>query len=53
MKSVKAYARGYYIRNDYYNGINYAFVLDVRASAARAMRLWWIGFSRGGSARTS
>jgi hypothetical protein len=29
---VRAYARGYYIRTDYYNGINYAFVLDVRAS---------------------
>jgi len=31
-ESVGAHARGYYIRNDYYNGINYAFVLDVRAS---------------------
>jgi hypothetical protein len=31
-ESVKAYARGYYIKNDYYNGINYAFMLDVRAS---------------------
>jgi hypothetical protein len=33
-ESVKAYARGYYIRNDYYNGINYAFMLDVRASCS-------------------
>lgn len=32
-EAVRAYARGYYIRNDHYNGINYAFVLDVRASA--------------------
>jgi hypothetical protein len=30
--AVRAYARGYYIKTDYYNGINYAFVLDVRAS---------------------
>jgi MAP3K TRAFs-binding domain len=31
-ESVKAYGRGYYIKNDYYNGINYAFMLDLRAS---------------------
>jgi tetratricopeptide (TPR) repeat protein len=31
-EAVRAYARGYYIKNDYYNGINYAFMLDVRAS---------------------
>lgn len=31
-EAVRAYARGYYIRTDYYNGINYAFVLDIRAS---------------------
>jgi hypothetical protein len=31
-EAVKAYGRGYYIKNDYYNGINYAFVLDLRAS---------------------
>jgi len=31
-EAVRAYARGYYIRTDYYNGINYAFVLDVRSS---------------------
>ena len=31
-EAVRAYPRGYYIRTDYYNGINYAFVLDVRAS---------------------
>ena len=29
-----AYARGYYIRIDYYNGINYAFMLDVRAACS-------------------
>ena len=33
-ESVKAYARGYYIKNDYYSGINYAFMLDVRASCS-------------------
>ena len=31
-EAVRAYARGYYIRTDYYNGINYAFVLDLRSS---------------------
>lgn len=31
-EAVRAYARGYYIRTDYYNGINYAFVLDLRAA---------------------
>ncbi len=33
-EAVRAYARGYYIKTDYYNGINYAFVLDVRASCS-------------------
>jgi hypothetical protein len=32
--AVRAYARGYYIKTDYYNGINYAFVLDVRSSCS-------------------
>ncbi len=31
-EAVRAYARGYFIKNDYYNGINFAFVLNVRAS---------------------
>jgi hypothetical protein len=30
--AVKGYGRGYCIKNDYYNGINYAFMLDLRAS---------------------
>ena len=30
--AVRAYARGYFIKNDYYNAINFAFLLDVRAS---------------------
>jgi hypothetical protein len=32
-EAVRAYARGYYIKTDYYNGINYAFVLNVRAAS--------------------
>jgi hypothetical protein len=30
-QSVFAYARGFYIKRDYYTGINYAFMLDDRA----------------------
>jgi hypothetical protein len=30
-EAVRAYERGFYIRNDYYNGINFAFLLNVRA----------------------
>jgi hypothetical protein len=33
-EAIRAYGRGYYIKNDYYNGISYAFMLDVRASSA-------------------
>lgn len=29
--AVWAYERGYYLKRDYYNGINYAFMLNVRA----------------------
>lgn len=32
--AVRAYARGYFIKNDYYNGINFAFLLNVRAAKA-------------------
>jgi tetratricopeptide (TPR) repeat protein len=31
-EAVRAYERGFYIRNDYYNGINFAFLLNVRAA---------------------
>jgi hypothetical protein len=31
-RAIRAYARGYFIKNDYYNGINFAFLLNVRAS---------------------
>jgi hypothetical protein len=30
--AVRAYGRGFYLRNDYYNGINFAFLLNVRAA---------------------
>jgi len=31
-EAVRGYERGFYLRNDYYNGINFAFLLNVRAS---------------------
>ncbi|KAA5538857.1 DUF4071 domain-containing protein [Adhaeribacter rhizoryzae] len=31
-EAVRAYGRGFYICNDYYNGINFAFLLNVRAA---------------------
>ena len=33
-QAVRAYSRGFYLRNDYYNGINYAYLLNVRGSNA-------------------
>ena len=33
--SIRAYARGYFIKNDYYNGINFAFLLNVRAALSQ------------------
>jgi hypothetical protein len=33
-EAVRSYERGFYLRNDYYNGINLAFLLNVRASNA-------------------
>jgi MAP3K TRAFs-binding domain len=32
--AVRAYARGYFIKDDYYNGINFAYLLNVRASSS-------------------
>ncbi len=32
--AVRAHERGFYLRNDYYNGINLAFLLNVRAANA-------------------
>ncbi|HXH37424.1 MAG TPA: TRAFs-binding domain-containing protein [Thermoanaerobaculia bacterium] len=34
-KAVRSYARGYFIKDDYYNGINFAFLLNVRAAASQ------------------
>lgn len=31
-EAVRGYERGYYLRNDYYNGINLAYLLNVRAA---------------------
>lgn len=31
-ESIAAYERGFYLKQDYYNGINYAFLLNVRAA---------------------
>ena len=33
-QAVRGYERGFYLRNDYYNGINLAYVLNVRAANA-------------------
>lgn len=30
--SIDSYERGFYLKQDYYNGINYAFLLNVRAA---------------------
>jgi hypothetical protein len=30
--AIRAYERGFYLRNDYYNGINVAYLLNVRAT---------------------
>ena len=34
-EAVRAYERGFHLRNDYYNGINLAFMLNVRAAATQ------------------
>jgi hypothetical protein len=32
--AIRSYARGYFIKDDYYNGINFAFLLNVRAAVS-------------------
>ncbi|HXO28279.1 MAG TPA: tetratricopeptide repeat-containing protein [Thermoanaerobaculia bacterium] len=32
-EAIRGYERGFYLRNDYYNGINLAYMLNVRAAA--------------------
>jgi hypothetical protein len=44
-EAVRAYGAGFVLRDDWYNGINYAFVLDVRAAQSEgddaiADRVW-------------
>jgi hypothetical protein len=34
-EAVSGYERGFYLRNDYYNGINLAYLLNVRAANAQ------------------
>jgi hypothetical protein len=34
-ESIRGYERGYQLRQDYYNGINYAFLLNVRSQQTR------------------
>jgi hypothetical protein len=31
-EAIRGYERGFYLRNDYYNGINYAYLLNERAA---------------------
>ena len=31
-EAVRGYERGFHLRNDYYNGINFAYLLNVRAA---------------------
>jgi hypothetical protein len=31
-QAIRGYERGFYLRNDYYNGINYAYLLNERAA---------------------
>jgi hypothetical protein len=33
-QAIRGYERGFYLRNDYYNGINYAYLLNERAAHA-------------------
>ena len=35
-ESIRSYGKGFYLKDDYYNGINYAFMLNVRASVTPA-----------------
>ncbi len=34
-KAIRSYTKGYFIRDDYYNGINFAFLVNVRAAMAQ------------------
>jgi Tetratricopeptide Repeats-Sensor len=34
-EAIRGYARGFFLRNDYYNGINLAYLLNVRSANAK------------------
>src|SRR6185436_16353784 len=34
-EAIRAYGKGFNLKDDYYNGINYAFMLNVRASVTK------------------
>jgi tetratricopeptide (TPR) repeat protein len=34
-EAIRGYKRGFYLRNDYYNGINFAYMLNVRSANAQ------------------
>ena len=34
--AIRSYGKGFYLKGDHYNGINYAFMLNVRASVSAA-----------------
>ena len=33
--AIRAYVRGYFLKSDYYNGINFAFLLNARAAISQ------------------
>jgi tetratricopeptide (TPR) repeat protein len=33
-KAIRSYERGFHLRNDYYNGINFAYLLNIRSAHA-------------------
>ncbi len=35
-ESIRSYGKGFYLKDDHYNGINYAYMLNVRASVSAA-----------------
>jgi len=37
-EAIRAHEKGFYLKNDYYNGINLAFLLNARASVAKTPR---------------
>ena len=46
-----AYEKGFYLKNDYYNGINYAFLLDCARRRAPATTRWPTACSPAASAQ--